>query len=89
MAEYLPQTIDAGRLHLEVGDPVGAVGESGEAIDELGLAKPEPQDPSLGAVEARAGDGNPLMEAGSKVAEEGRAGAAEIGPGEPVVGRWS
>src|SRR5579859_134232 len=85
MAEQFAETVDAGCLHFEVGDAVGAVGEGREAIDEIWLGEAQAEDAALGAVEARAGGGDALVEAGGEVAEEGGAGAAEIGLGEAVV----
>ena len=85
VAEELAEAVDTGRFHLEVGDPVGAVGEMGKAVDKIGLAQTQAEDPALGAVEAGAGNGDALMEAVGKVTEQGSAGAAEIGLGEAMV----
>jgi len=79
------QSIDAGCLHLEVGDPVRAIGEACQSVDELGLVEAQAKDPSLGTVEAGAGDGDALVEAVHKVFEEGRAGRTDIGMGQAVV----
>ena len=79
------QSIDAGCLHLEVGDPVRAKGKACQFVDELGLVEAETEDATLGAIEAGAGDRNTVVEAVHKVLEEGGAGSADIGLRQAVV----
>ena len=67
MAKDLSQAIDAGGLHFEIGDAVAAVGETGQAVDQIRLAQTEAQNTALGAIESRAGDGDTLMEALGKM----------------------
>ena len=85
MAEQSAETIDAGGLHFEVGDAMGAVGKAGEAVDEFRLAEAETQHAALGAIKARAGNGDALVEAGGEMTEQGGAGAADIGVGQAMV----
>ena len=85
MAEQLSKAIDAGGLHLEIGDAVGAIGEASEAVDEFRLAQAEAKDPPLGAIKAGARDGDTLVEAGGEMPEQGGAGAADIGLRQAVV----
>jgi len=64
---------------------VRAIGEAGEAVDQVGLAEAQAEDPALGAIEARAGDGDAMVEAFGEVTKQGGAGAAEVGLGEALV----
>src|SRR6202034_1741515 len=85
MAKDLSKTVDAGGFHFEVGDPVAAIGEAGQAVDQVRLAETEAQDPALGTIEAGARDRDALMEAFSKMPKQGGAGAADIRLRQPVV----
>jgi hypothetical protein len=85
VAEQPAEAIDAGSLHLEVCDAVGAVGEGREPVDQVWLCEPKTQYPSLRAIEARAGDRDTLVETGGEMPEQGGAGAADIRLREPMV----
>ena len=64
---------------------MAAVGEAGQAVDQVRLAKTEAQDPTLGAVETRAGYGDALMEPFGKMPQQGGAGPADIRLRQPVM----
>ena len=85
VSEQFAETIDTGRFHLEIGDAIGAIGEAGEPVDQFRLGEAEAQDAALWAIKAGAGDGNALVEAGGEVAQQGGAGAADIGLCQAVV----
>jgi len=85
VAQELAEAVDPRRFHLEIGDTVGAIGEIGEAVDELGLGEAEAQHAALGTIEAGAGDGDAVVEAAGEVSQQGGAGAADIGLRQAVV----
>src|SRR5882757_8956894 len=51
VAQDLAQAVDACRLHLEIGDPVGAVLKGCQLIDEVRMAESQAKHPALGAIE--------------------------------------
>src|SRR5579871_5767143 len=85
MAEELAETVDAGRLHLEIRDTVGAIGETGEPVDEFRLGEAETEDPALRTIEPGACNGDALMEAAGEMPEQRSAGAADIWLGQAVM----
>ena len=71
MAEELAEAIDSGGLHLTVSNAMLTEAKIGKAIDQVRVADTEPEDTSLWAIEAGAGDGDAVVEIASEMLDQG------------------
>ena len=85
MAEDTADPIDGRCFHFKVGDPVLAIPEIGQPVDQVGLSQADAQDTTLGPIKSRAGNSYSLVEAIHEMFQQGRSGRADIRIGNLAI----
>ncbi len=85
VAQDPAHAVEGGGFHFKITDAMRSRAELNKPVHQVGLGKAHPQDPSLRAIETRAGNSYAMVKAVYKMFQQGGGPAGDIGIADLVV----